>query len=135
MQWIDGDSEWVNDIVKRSEYRVVNSPKAEAIVSESFWLACCALSVDCSPNLGCYAELVLQQLITNVEEMEEQGQAAIDAEMRGKTQEQSPRGLNSAPSYLSDLLSKSGAVNTRVLVAVALALNGASDCPTLHSGF
>lgn len=40
MQWIDGDSEWVNDIVKRSEYRVVNSPKAEAVVGKSVWRDC-----------------------------------------------------------------------------------------------
>ena len=34
LQWIDGQSDWVNDIVQRSEYRVVESPKTETIIGE-----------------------------------------------------------------------------------------------------
>lgn len=36
VEWSDGQSEWVKDIVKRSEYRVIESPKAEAIVGKYF---------------------------------------------------------------------------------------------------
>ena len=35
LQWIDGLSEWVDDIVDRSEYRVVVSPPTESIVGKS----------------------------------------------------------------------------------------------------
>lgn len=35
LQWIDGLSEWMDDIVDRSEYRVVVSPPTESIVGKS----------------------------------------------------------------------------------------------------
>eukprot|EP01043_Picozoa_sp_COSAG02_P050522 COSAG02_NODE_5200_length_4546_cov_4.043850_2_plen_99_part_00 len=82
-------------------------------------------SVDCSPNLGCDVELVLAQLITKVEEIEDREHAANGVGTRGKFEGQSPS--YSAPSFLSEILSKSGPINTRVLVAVALALKGARD--------
>jgi hypothetical protein len=44
LQWIDGQSDWLDDIVQRSEYRVVESPQTEAIVGESLRLSCCVLS-------------------------------------------------------------------------------------------
>ena len=62
---------------------------------------------------GCCAELVLAQLITTIEEQEP------------------PKSAMS----LSELLSKTGTINTRVLVAVALKLNGASDPIARHSTF
>lgn len=86
-------------------------------------------SVDSSPNLGCDVELVLAQLITKVEENEDREYAANEIWTRGKIEAQSPS--YSAPSSLSEILSKSGPVDMRVLVAVALALKGASDRASL----
>ena len=76
LQWIDGQSEWLDDIVDRSEYRIVASPTTESILGKSpVILLWCSAAV-CESNCVCgrRTELAMAQMITSIEELDEEEQ-------------------------------------------------------------
>ena len=77
LQWIDGQSEWLDDIVDRSEYRIVASPTTESILGKSpAILLWCSAAAVCESNCVCgrRTELAMAQMITSIEELDEEEQ-------------------------------------------------------------
>ena len=108
LQWIDGQSEWLDDIVDRSEYRIVASPTTESILGKSpVILLWCSAAAVCESNCVCgrRTELAMAQMITSIEELDEEEQ-----EQEKKTQ-----------AVVGELLSSVAACRVSIFEPVAVA--------------